>query len=195
MATFTKVALSGSTQGKGIKVATAATAATITNVTASAGTVTYTAANSFSAGQIVTIAGVVPNQYNLVNATIATASGTNFTITNAATGTYVSGGVATRQDMGAGTTIHATGTSSSIIDEVWLYAYNSSNGPATLTIQHGGTTYVDNDIKIDIPPTSGLTLVVPGLILTGTGSSANTVSAYATTADVITLSGYVNRIS
>ena len=94
-----------------------------------------------------------------------------------------------------GTTIHATGTSASIIDEVWLYAYNSSSGPVSLTIQYGGTTAVDNDIKIDIPPTSGLTLVVPGLILTGTGAAANTVYAYAGTTNVITISGYVNRIS
>lgn len=94
-----------------------------------------------------------------------------------------------------GTTIHATGTSSSIIDEVWLYAYNSSTGPITLTIQYGGTTAVDNDIKIDVPPTSGLTLIVPGLILTGTGAAANTVYAYAGTTNVITISGYVNRIS
>lgn len=94
-----------------------------------------------------------------------------------------------------GTTIHATGTSSSIIDEVWLYAYNSSTGPVTLTIQYGGTTAVDNDIRLDIPPTSGLTLIVPGLILTGTGSVANTIYAYAGTTNVITISGYVNRIS
>jgi hypothetical protein len=95
----------------------------------------------------------------------------------------------------SGTTIHATGTSASIIDEVWLYAYNSSSGPITLTIQFGGTTAVDNDIKIDIPPTSGLTLVVPGLILVGTGAAANTITAFAGTADVVTVSGYVNRIS
>ena len=94
-----------------------------------------------------------------------------------------------------GTTIHATGTSSTIIDEIWLYAYNSSSGPVTLTIQFGGTTAVDNDIKIDLPATSGLTLVVPGLILTGTGAAANTVTAFAGTANVVTLSGYVNRIS
>jgi hypothetical protein len=94
-----------------------------------------------------------------------------------------------------GTTIHATGTSSSTIDEVWLYAYNSSTGPVTLTIQYGGTTSPDNDIKIDLPATSGLTLVVPGLILTGTGAAANTVYAYAGTANVVTISGYVNRIS
>ena len=94
-----------------------------------------------------------------------------------------------------GTTIHATGTSSTIIDEIWLYAYNSSSGPVTLTIQFGGTTAVDNDIKIDLPATSGLTLVVPGLILTGTGAAANTVYAYAGTTNVVTISGYVNRIS
>ena len=94
-----------------------------------------------------------------------------------------------------GTTIHATGTSSSIIDEVWLYAYNSSASAVTLTIQYGGTTAVDNDIKLSIPPTSGLTLVVPGLTLTGTGSAANTVYAYAGTTNVVTISGYVNRIS
>ena len=94
-----------------------------------------------------------------------------------------------------GTTIHATGTSSTIIDEVWLYAYNSSTGPVSLTVEFGGTTAPDNNIKIDIPPTSGLTLVVPGLILTGTGAAANTVTAFAGTANVVTLSGYVNRIS
>jgi hypothetical protein len=94
-----------------------------------------------------------------------------------------------------GTTIHATGTSSSIIDEVWLYAFNSSTGPVTLTVQYGGTTAPDQNIVIDIPATSGLTLVVPGLILTGTGAAANTIYAFAGTTNVITISGYVNRIS
>jgi hypothetical protein len=94
-----------------------------------------------------------------------------------------------------GTTIHATGTSSSIIDEVWLYAYNSSSGPIALTIQYGGTATPDDDIKIDIPPTSGLTLVVPGLTLTGSGAAPAIVRAYADTANVVTVSGYVNRIS
>jgi hypothetical protein len=94
-----------------------------------------------------------------------------------------------------GTTIHATGTSATIQDEIWLYAYNSSATATALTIQFGGTTAVDNDIKITIPSLSGLTLVVPGMILTGTGSAGNTVSAYAGTTNVVTISGYVNRIS
>lgn len=94
-----------------------------------------------------------------------------------------------------GTTIHATGTSASIIDEVWLYAYNSSTAAVLLTVQYGGTTTPDDDIKITIPSQSGLTLVVPGLILSGTGSAANSIYAYAGTANVVTVSGYVNRIS
>lgn len=94
-----------------------------------------------------------------------------------------------------GTTIHATGTSSSIIDEVWLYAYNSSASSVVLTVQYGSTSTPDDDIKLTIPATSGLTLVVPGLTLTGTGSAANTVRAYAGTANVVMISGYVNRIA
>ncbi len=99
------------------------------------------------------------------------------------------------QTASTGTTIHATGTSSSIIDEVWLYAYNSDTAARLLTIQWGGTSTPDDDIKVTIPPQSGLTLVVPGLILTGTGAAANTVRAYAAAANVIMISGYVNRIS
>jgi hypothetical protein len=95
----------------------------------------------------------------------------------------------------SGTTIHSTQTSSTVEDEIWLYAYNSSASSVVLTIQFGGTTAVDDDIRLTIPATSGLTLVVPGLILTGTGSAANIVRAYAGTANVITISGYVNRIS
>jgi hypothetical protein len=94
-----------------------------------------------------------------------------------------------------GTTIHATGTSASIIDEVWLYAYNSASVSTELTMQYGGTTSPDNDIKITLDSKAGLTLLVPGLILKGTGSVGTIVRAYAGTANVITLSGYVNRIS
>lgn len=94
-----------------------------------------------------------------------------------------------------GTTIHATGTSASVIDEVWLYAYNSSASAETLTIQYGGTTSPLNDIKVSLPSRSGLTLIVAGLILSGTGAAASTIYAYASTTNVVTVSGYVNRIS
>jgi len=95
----------------------------------------------------------------------------------------------------AGTTLHTTGSSASVIDEPWLFATNSSASAVLLTIQWGGTTVVDHEIKITIPANAGLTLVVPGLPITGTGSVGNIVAAYAGTANVITISGYVNRIS
>lgn len=95
----------------------------------------------------------------------------------------------------SGTTIHATGTSSSAIDEIWLYGYNSHTSSVLLTIQWGNTTSPDDDIKVTIPAQSGLVLVAPGLALTGTGSAANTVRAFAGTANVVTVHGYVNRIS
>ncbi|NBV23586.1 MAG: hypothetical protein EBS05_16905 [Proteobacteria bacterium] len=94
-----------------------------------------------------------------------------------------------------GTTIHATGTSSTTIDEVWLWAQNTDTTARKLTVQYGGTTSPDNEIEVTVPAESGLMLVVPGLILTGTGAAANTIYAYAATANVITISGYVNRIA
>ncbi len=69
--------------------------ATITNISGNGTTVTFTADNGFAQGQIVSIDGVLPPQYNLQNATVASANATSFTVTNGATGIYISGGVAT----------------------------------------------------------------------------------------------------
>lgn len=79
----------------GLRVRGTTLTATVTNVVASAGTVTYTANNNFTAGQRVTVTGVNPTAYNLSSVIIATANATSFTVTNAATGTFVSGGTAT----------------------------------------------------------------------------------------------------
>lgn len=69
--------------------------ATITNVTGNGTTVTFTAVNGFTAGQIVSIDGVLPDVYNFQGATVASSNATGFTVTNPATGIYVSGGLAT----------------------------------------------------------------------------------------------------
>lgn len=58
-------------------------------------TVTYTASNTFSAGQKVTITGITPSIYNLKDVTIASATSTNFTVTNSASdGASTTAGVA-----------------------------------------------------------------------------------------------------
>jgi surface protein len=77
----------------------------VTNVTAAAGVVTYTVDDirAFVAARTVTITGVNPVAYNLTSVTVGTVTagaGTTgtFTVTNAATGAYVSGGVASITD-------------------------------------------------------------------------------------------------
>ena len=69
--------------------------AAITNIVGNGTTVTVTAANGLTPGQIVSIDGVIPSQFNLQNVTVATATPTQFTVTNGATGLYISGGIAT----------------------------------------------------------------------------------------------------
>jgi hypothetical protein len=90
-----------------------------------------------------------------------------------------------------GTDIHTATSSTSDCDVVTLFAYNSSASAVNLTIQWGGTTSVDDDIKLSIPATSGLTLIVPDLVL----RNSLLIEAYASTTNVITITGYVNRVA
>ena len=65
-------------------------------------------------------------------------------------------------------------------------------------MQFGGTGAVQHAKPITLAPQSGDVLIVAGLPLTGTGAAANTVAAFAPQVggvSVVTVSGYVNRIS
>jgi hypothetical protein len=89
----------------------------------------------------------------------------------------------------AGTTIHTAHATA--LDEIWLYAHNSSASAVKLTLEWGEAA-VDGNIEINIGAEgTGLVLVSPGLLLT----NSLVVKAFAATADVITLTGYVNRIA
>jgi hypothetical protein len=94
----------------------------------------------------------------------------------------------------AGTTIHTGPSSATVVDEVWLYAMNTDTTARKLTIEWGGTSAPDDLIELTIPAESGLTLVAPGLLIKGNGTPL-VVRAFAATADVVTIHGYVNRIS
>jgi hypothetical protein len=93
-----------------------------------------------------------------------------------------------------GTTIHTGSTNTSVMDEIWLYAANSSTSNVKLTVEWGGTSSPDDIIELTLLPESGLILVAPGLIIKG-NATALTVSAFADTANVVTIHGYVNRIT
>lgn len=89
-----------------------------------------------------------------------------------------------------GTTIHTTASSGITFEEVWLYFTNNHTTGVVVTVEYGQTTSTKT-ISLEIPSKSGLTLVVPGLIL----GPSKTITAYAGTANVIVAYGYVNRIS
>ena len=85
------------------------TSASITNVTIPiADTVRYTCANTFRSGEVVSITGISPSQYNLPLVTITARTSTYFEVKSAITGAFVSGGTATPAnnvlDMGWGET-------------------------------------------------------------------------------------------
>lgn len=83
-------------------------------------------------------------------------------------------------------TAHATA-----LDEVWLFACNSDTVDRKLTIEFGGTTSPDDTIELTIPAESGMVTVIPGFLLT----NSVVVRAFAATANVVVINGYVNRIA
>ena len=89
----------------------------------------------------------------------------------------------------AGTTIHTAHATS--LDEIWLWAVNSSTTAVKLTVEWGEATAPDGNIEVTVPGESGYLMVVPGLVLTG----SLVVKAFAGTTNVILVNGYVNRIS
>jgi hypothetical protein len=94
----------------------------------------------------------------------------------------------------AGPTIHTGSTSTSVTDEVWIYAQNYDSTDRKLTIQYGGVTAGTNEIEYTVKAENGLYLVVPGLVLVG-AATAKVITAYAATNTSIVLYGYVNRIT
>lgn len=90
-----------------------------------------------------------------------------------------------------GTLIHTAASGTSSIDEIWLYAVNSSASGVKLTIEYGGTTANTDHIELTVAAESGLVLVCPGLVL----NNGLIVRAFAATTNVINISGYVNRIA
>ena len=94
----------------------------------------------------------------------------------------------------AGTAIHTASATATTIDEIWLYAVNTSTSAVKLTIEWGEATAPDGNIELTVAAESGLVLVTPGLVMQG-NATAKVVKAFAATANVIVLHGYVNRIT
>jgi hypothetical protein len=89
----------------------------------------------------------------------------------------------------AGNTIHTAHATD--LDEIWIYCVNSSGSSVKLTIEWGEATAPDGNVEVSIPAESGYLLVIPGLVLT----NSLVVKAFAGTANVLLINGFVNRIT
>ena len=87
-----------------------------------------------------------------------------------------------------GTTIHTAPAGTTGIDNVTIYAHNIHTADVLLSIELGEATM---PIKIVVPMLTGLTLVLPDLPI----NNGKVITAFAATANVICLTGTVNRIT
>jgi hypothetical protein len=89
-----------------------------------------------------------------------------------------------------GTTINTSVASIVDMEELWIYATNNHTANVALTIQWAGTAG-SQFIQLTVPFKQGLYLIVPGLVL----QNSLVTRAFAATPNVITLFGWVNRIT
>ena len=91
----------------------------------------------------------------------------------------------------AGYLIHTAVAGTSDLDEVWLWAMNTDSSNRKLTIEFGGVTAPDDLIELELTSEAGLVQVCPGLLL----QNGLHIKAFAAAANVVTIYGFVNRIT
>lgn len=94
----------------------------------------------------------------------------------------------------AGTTVHTGSSTATTLDEIWLYAVNTSASAVKLTVEWGGVSSPDDHIEYTVPAENGLYLITSGLLIKGNATPL-IVRAFAATTNVIVVHGYVNRIT
>jgi hypothetical protein len=87
------------------------------------------------------------------------------------------------------TPLHTAVAGTTAFDEVWLYGYNSAATSNTVTIEWGDTT-VSGTYKVPIPSKSGRTIIADGRLI----NNGLVISAFADTASVAIIDGFVNQI-
>ena len=100
-------------------------------------------------------------------------------------------GIVVAADNSPGTVIHTalSSVAANEWDEIFIQAVNTSDSAVKLTVEWGGTSSPADHIEATIPAESGFTEVIPGHVL----QNGAIVRAFAATANVIVLHGYVNR--
>lgn len=93
----------------------------------------------------------------------------------------------------AGTTFHTAVSGTTSWDEIYAWVTNTSAAAVNLTIEFGGTSDPDNLIvkSLSIPPNSPPIPVLTGQML----QNGAVAAAFASTTNVLLITGYVNRIA
>lgn len=85
-----------------------------------------------------------------------------------------------------------------VVHRLYLWAINTQAAATAstvlLTVEYGDATAPDHNIPVPIPGQAGLVKVLDGNILSGSGTVALTIKAFAGTTNVITVIGHVLRI-
>ncbi len=100
-------------------------------------------------------------------------------------------GIKVAADSSPGSLIHSalSSVAANEWDEIYIQAVNTSGSAVKLTVEWGGTNDPGDHIEVTIPAESGFSEVIPGHVL----QNGAVVRAFAATANVIVLHGYVNR--
>jgi hypothetical protein len=77
------------------------------------------------------------------------------------------------------------------IDEIWIWAVNTTGTQQTATFFFGSVNAGKDKIVITLEPNEGLVTVVPGLPLT----AGVTVNAFCGNSNAVNVFGYVNRLA
>ena len=126
----------------------------ITNVSGNGTTVTVTAANSFSPGDVVVISNVVPTAYNGV-ASVVTATATNFTFASNTTGAFVSGGTVILGEVTENWNDLSDAVSSYMLDKMMIGTSLTVSPPVYVPVYveiqaYAGSAYKASDIRLAI---------------------------------------------
>ena len=88
------------------------------------------------------------------------------------------------------TKVHETQTSATVLDEIWLWITNTNATPAVVEV----ATFAGNILAMATVPEKSTVLLLPGHILSGTGSAVTEIEVNPS-GPVVYAFGYVNRIS
>lgn len=95
-----------------------------------------------------------------------------------------------------GTTIHTGQTSATLVDRVYMWAYNDHTADVQINIEFGGVTVPDNVVRQTIPFKAGLVPIMIGNPILGSGVAALSITGFSTTTpNVIVVYGYILRIT